>query len=220
MSAPAVDLSSTELLDAALGYAAKNLPVFPCNQQNKRPLVPNGLNDASTDQDTVRGWWERWPDAMIGMPTGARTGFWALDVDDPEAFEACAIKSPATRRCNTGKGYHLLFKYDPAREIRNSQRHPKTGWPFPGLPGCEVRGEGGYVIVPPSLHPNGRRYQWHDGSLVVAAPPALLAIVRKQQPQGQKSRAPANDQAFCRIVSAGRIDLTAWLLSKRNARQS
>lgn len=166
-------------LVAALDYAGKSLPVFPCDPHNKRPLIDGGFKAASTDPDTVRAWWERWPDAMIGMPTGASTGFWALDIDDPEAFEkACPIDVPPTRRVDTGKGYHLYFRYDPAAPIRNHQRHPKRGWPFPELPGAETRGDGGYVIVPPSLHPSGRRYQWHDSSTVIDAPEALLSIIR------------------------------------------
>ena len=63
------------LVDAALSYAAKNLPVFPCNASNKRPLTEHGFEDASTDPETIRRWWARWPDAMIGMPTGKRSGF-------------------------------------------------------------------------------------------------------------------------------------------------
>ncbi|MEO6151863.1 MAG: DUF3987 domain-containing protein [Croceibacterium sp.] len=183
-TAPAFD-DGASLLDAALGYVAKGLPVFPCNPRDKTPLIKNGLLAASADKDTVSGWWVRWPDAMIGMPTGERTGFWVLDVDDPAMFEAaCRFDLPVTRRCDTGKGYHLLYKWDPAKEVRNSQRHVKRGWPFAELPGAETRGEGGYVIVPPSIHPAGRTYQWHDDAGMSDAPARLYSIVRK---------VPAND---------------------------
>jgi hypothetical protein len=180
------------LLDAALAYARKSLPVFPCDPATKRPLIENGLNGASADLDIVGQWWARWPDAMIGMPTGSRTRFWALDIDDPATFEAnCKIDLPPTRRCNTGKGYHLLFKWDPKHEVRNKQRHPKHGWPISSLPGAETRGEGGYVIVPPSVHPNGRRYQWQDESIPMdAAPPALLKAVRSRQADDRATTAP------------------------------
>lgn len=171
-----------ELLEKALDYAREGLPVFPCNARDKRPLTANGFHDASTDAETVTAWWTRWPDAMIGMPTGAATGFWALDIDDPEAFEAaCTIELPATRRVDTGKGYHLYFKHDPAKPVRNQQKHRTRGWPFPSLPGAETRGDGGYVIVPPSIHPTGRRYQWHDDAALTDAPAALLKVVRKQE---------------------------------------
>ncbi|MXP27912.1 hypothetical protein GRI58_03630 [Porphyrobacter algicida] len=182
------------MLDEALGYAAKGLPVFPCNPATKRPRVEGGLHSATTDAEQIKAWWGRWPNAMIGMPTGKRTGFWALDVDDPAAFEAgCGLELPGTRRCNTGKGYHLLFKYDPYREVRNQQRGAKDGpWPMPELPGAEVRGEGGYVIVPPSLHPNGKRYRWHDDATVTDPPSALLSIVRGKRKQ-REAGYPAND---------------------------
>jgi len=171
----------TSLAQAALGYVEKGLPVFPCNAQNKRPLTENGFHDASADAETVRRWWERWPNAMIGMPTGKATGFWVLDVDDPESFESTlSIELPPTRRVDTGKGYHLYFRFDPDRPVRNAQKNGK-GWPFPALPGAETRGDGGYVIVPPSIHPTGRAYQWHDSETgMVHAPSQLLRIVRKE----------------------------------------
>ena len=170
------------LVDAALSYAAKNLPVFPCNASNKRPLTEHGFEDASTDPETIRRWWARWPDAMIGMPTGKRSGFWALDIDDPALFEGQnSVEIPETRRCDTGKGYHLLFRFDLGAPVTNSQRHPKRGWPFAELPGAEARGEGGYVIVPPSVHPSGKRYAWHDEATITHAPDRLLAIVRRKR---------------------------------------
>jgi hypothetical protein len=168
------------LVEKALDYAGKGLPVFPCNAQTKRPLTDNGFYDASADADQVRQWWEQWPNAMIGMPTGERTGFWVLDIDDPESFEqACSIDIPATRRVETGKGYHLYFRFDPAKPVRNAQKTTK-GWPFPSLPGAETRGDGGYVIVPPSIHPSGREYRWRDDTGMAHAPAQLLKIVRKE----------------------------------------
>lgn len=169
-----------DLREAAVSYAGKGLPVFPCHPDTKRPYVEGGFHSASCDQGIVGAWWDRWPNAMIGMPTGGATGFWALDIDDPEAFEAaCPVDLPATRRVDTGKGYHLYFRYDPTSPVTNHQRHARRGWPFPDLPGAETRGDGGYVIVPPSVHPSGRPYKWHDRSTVVEAPADLLSILRR-----------------------------------------
>jgi hypothetical protein len=123
------------LLNAALDYAARGIAVFPCQSENKRPHTSNGFKDASKDPVIIERWWQRWPDAMIATPTGSSLGAWVLDVDDPEAFEAaCTITLPVTRRCKTGKGYHLHFAWDEARPVRNSQRSVK-GWPFPGAGG-------------------------------------------------------------------------------------
>jgi hypothetical protein len=170
-------VSDSPLARAALAYGERGIPVFPCRADNKRPLTSHGFHDASTDADVIAGWWRRWPDAMIAAPTGAKIGAWVLDVDDPAAFEAaCEISLPATRRGNTGKGYHLYFAWDDARPVRNAQRSG-TGWPFPALPGAEVRGEGGYVILPPSRHPSGRIYEWVRDEQASEAPDELMGLL-------------------------------------------
>jgi hypothetical protein len=173
-----------DLLSAALDYARKGLPVIPCNE-HKRPRTEHGLLDATTDEAQIRDWWERWPDAMIGMPTGPRSGVWVLDIDEPTAFEAnCPVELPATRRSDTGKGYHLYFRFDPANPVRNTQRTAKQKaddtWPISKLPGAETRGDGGYVIVPPSLHPSGKRYRWANENASANAPGDLLKIVNER----------------------------------------
>lgn len=186
-----------EILEAALGYAAKGIAVFPCQAANKRPHTMHGLKDASTDADTIRTWWARWPDATIGMPTGERTKLWVLDVDDPEAVEA-VLAPPETRRVETGKGYHLYFKFDPSKPVRNAQRN-KGKWPFPALPGAETRGEGGYVILPPSLHPSGRRYAWHGMANAIAAPAQLLRLIERKEAKPS----PGKDKPRRRAIGNG-----------------
>lgn len=187
--------AAPDLPTAALAYATAGVPVFPCDAQSKRPLTGHGFQDATVDPAVVTGWWTRWPAAMIGMPTGTATGVWVLDVDDPAAFAEAAPALPRTRRVTTGKGFHLHWRLDPATPVRNAQRHPRTGWPFPALPGAEVRGEGGYVILPPSRHPSGRLYAWADDMEPIAAPAELAAIVttRGKQTPPIPDRQPAND---------------------------
>jgi hypothetical protein len=177
-----------ELLAAALAYADDGLPVFPCDAGSKRPLTEHGFTDASRDPATIAGWWKRWPSAMIGMPTGEPSGVWVLDVDDPASFAASAPALPRTREVKTGKGFHLHWRRDPENVVRNAQRHPRTGWPFPDMHGAEVRGDGGYVILPPSRHPSGRLYAWADDREPVAAPADLLAIVTKRPGRASDSR--------------------------------
>jgi putative DNA primase/helicase len=168
------------LLSAALSYADRGLPVFPCHGDTKRPLTKNGFKDASTDPRTIGAWWSKWPTAMIGMPTGEASGVWVLDVDDVALFEReCRIDLKETRRSGTGDGYHRYYGWDPSTPVRNAQVTRK-GWPFPELPGCDVRGEGGYVILPPSRHPSGRLYHWLNEGPSQPAPAELLAIVRKE----------------------------------------
>jgi hypothetical protein len=71
----------TIILAAALAYAAAGVPVFPC-RPDKRPATPNGFKDASTDPDIIRAWWTRYPQALIGRPTGAASGVVVLDLDN------------------------------------------------------------------------------------------------------------------------------------------
>lgn len=211
------------LLDAALAYASKGVPVFPCNEA-KRPYTEHGFKEASTDAETIRSWWRKWPNAMIGAPTGKPIGAWVLDVDDPGAFDgACAdlgLVLPATRTAITGKGRHLYFKLN-GEAISNAQR-TKKGWPFPELPGAEVRGDGGYIIMPPSLHPSGRRYEWQRDELSSEAPDDLLRIVRKVGKSAEAAPPPAADSAaphnpFIRDTPYGLAALEAECAAIRSA---
>jgi hypothetical protein len=180
-----------DVLAHALEYAGRGWKVFPCRADNKRPHTTNGFHDASADPAVIRGWWSRWPNAMIGAPTGPSMGAWVLDIDDPATFSAACddmgIVLPSTRCASTGKGLHHYFEWDATTPIRNAQQD-KKGWPFPDLPGAEVRGDGGYIILPPSLHPLGRRYEWIRDEDPSEAPDDLLNIIR----QGRSRQEPAN----------------------------
>jgi putative DNA primase/helicase len=173
-----VTSASKVLLEAALDYAARGVPVFPCRADNKRPHTQYGFKEASTNATMIQSWWRRWPNAMIACPTGSAIDAWVLNIDDPAAFEAtCPVSLPATRKSKTGKGYHLWFRWSEAAPVRNAQRSSK-GWPFRDLPGAEVRGEGGYVILPPSWHPIGCQYEWANDVPACAAPDDLMKLVR------------------------------------------
>jgi hypothetical protein len=99
------------MLQNALAYAARGWPVFPCHPETKQPLVkgdrdaggsliPNsgGVKKASIDPDQIREWWTRWPNAMIGLPTGKAIGAFVVDIDagedkkTGEIFEAAALQ--------------------------------------------------------------------------------------------------------------------------------
>lgn len=150
------------LVRAALSYAERSMPVFPCEPGGKRPLTPGGFWDATTDARRIRGWWGRWPSANIGIPTGKRSGLLVLDVDERGGGMASFVllehrhgPAPRTARSRTGGGgEHLFFRYPAGQEIRNSA--DLLG------PGLDVRGEGGYVIVAPSR--TQRPYEWIERS--------------------------------------------------------
>jgi hypothetical protein len=175
-----------QMLTAALDLAARGWPVFPCKtrgQNAKRPFTQHGFKDASTDPGTIRNWWSRWPGAAIGVPTGPSIGCFVLDVDLPQGpdsiktLEAQHAPLPATAMQRTGSGgFQCFFRWPQGVEIRNS-----TGKLGPGL---DVRGLGGYVLVPPSLHPSGNCYEWiTNGTRPADAPGWLVDLITKSAPE-------------------------------------
>lgn len=152
------------VLTAALAYAAQGWPVFPCAPDTKAPLTPHGFRDASTDPARIRRWWTRWPDAMLGLPTGAASGVFVIDLDvDPtkglngiaeiERLEAFHGRLPDGPAATTPRGgAHLFFRHDPERPVRCS-----TGKIAPGI---DVRADGGFVVLAPSFRGDGGAYAW------------------------------------------------------------
>jgi hypothetical protein len=143
---------------AALDYAKQGWRVFPCIKRGKRPLIKNWQELATTDARVVQGWWKQWPDANVAVVTGASSGVFVLDVDGADGEVSLAILQdehgplPGTLESRTGGGgRHLFFKHD-GTPVKNS-----TGKLGKGL---DVRGDGGYVIVPPSVHETGSPYVW------------------------------------------------------------
>lgn len=136
---------------AARNLALADVPVFPCAPGAKRPMTARGFHDASANPLRVEAWWQRWPRANIGVPTGRASGVVVVDVDvhGADGYASCRraanaglIGTPAVVvRTPTG-GSHLYFSADPTFEQRSWQA---------GRAGVDFRGDGGYVIVPPSL---------------------------------------------------------------------
>jgi len=139
-------------LEAALKLAARGWKVFPC-RSNKAPYTPHGFYDATADESTLRQWWRKWPEALIGVPTGAENGFIVVDIDvdrsqgkDGEAVWSCILEGldlPVTPMARTPRGgRHLYFKHPGYKVLSTSNQ---IG------PGIDTRADGGYVIVPPSF---------------------------------------------------------------------
>jgi DNA-binding transcriptional ArsR family regulator len=179
-------------LSAALWYAGREKPVFPLHsvdqtgrcscgdkpgcKPGKHPRIRNGHRRATTNPDRIRWWWSKWPDANIGIPTGESSGLLVLDIDDHgsaslDALEAKHGQLPETRTVRTGGGgMHAYFRYPTGSGIRNS-----TGKVGSGL---DVRGEGGYVVAPPSRTAKGP-YAFLDRGPLAPSPEWLLDAARK-----------------------------------------
>ena len=136
---------------AATRFATVGVPVFPCVPEGKRPLVEGGFHAATTDPARVAVWWGRWPAANIGVPTGAGSGVVVVDVDvhgpvdGRTSFRRAHTAGLAGGwgllvRTPTG-GMHAYYPATPGAEQRSWQA---------GAAGVDFRGDGGYIIVPPS----------------------------------------------------------------------
>jgi putative DNA primase/helicase len=165
------------MLKAALHYISDNIPVFPVGRSDKHPLCEHGLKDATIDEAQIRAWWQIWPNAMIGIAAGPRSGVWVLDidVDAKKAINGHASMAgleiehgalPLTLCSITPRGgQHYLFRWNGAN-VRSS-----VGKIAPGI---DVRGDGGYFVAPPSARADGVTYHWKDATAVVAEAPAWL----------------------------------------------
>jgi putative DNA primase/helicase len=170
-------------LDAALALGARDWRVFPCipcGPRRKNPLTRNGFHDASTNLVVIAGWWQRWPDALIGIATGAASGFVVLDVDVKysnrygfDTLDALGFGVlPETPMAHTTSGgLHIYFALATGVEIGCTEGDKGRGVGR----GLDWRGTGGYVIAPSP----GSGYCWDpywnfDTIPLAKVPPALV----------------------------------------------
>jgi hypothetical protein len=173
-------IGSRSRLEAALAYGAAGWAVLPvagvssagecgcgrsCESPGKHPATRHGVHDATTDSVLIREWWRRSPGANVGIATGSASGLIVVDVDLPkggreslQALVAAGRQLTPTLTSHTGgRGLHLFYD-------RPEVSIPNAVGRLPGvpeaLPGIDLRGDGGYVVAPPSTHTSGRRYRW------------------------------------------------------------
>lgn len=178
--------------NAALKYAERGWPVIPlhcpaasgcscskadCQSPGKHPRTKSGLKDATCDPATVREWWNLWPNANVGIVTGPESGLFVLDVDGEQGEQSLMDleqrhgELPETLTVlSGGGGRHLYFLCERALEVRNSQSKI--------APRLDIRGQGGFVVAPPSRHASGTWYQYENADTpIVRAPDWLLRLL-------------------------------------------
>ena len=198
---------TTNPLPATAAWYAKEMDwaIFPLAPRSKIPLKGSkGFKDATRDPQTIEKRWKASPCSNIGCATGDASGLLVIDVDDPESFKVlCRGREiPLSARQTTSPGrMQLFFKMPKGTSIACSASKLAKG--------VDVRVNGGYTVVPPSIHPDtGRPYDWVEGFELPAvgladAPGWLLAEI---QSPSKESEAPAPLQANGDIPEGQRND--------------
>jgi KaiC/GvpD/RAD55 family RecA-like ATPase len=215
----------------ALAYAAIGWQVFPlhsvrtgpnastctcgnqdCGNVAKHPRTASGLKDATVDAQQIKDWWNTWPGANVGIVAGAASGFFVIDVDPRHGGDKtlAALMSehgelPETTEAETGGGgRHILFVH-PGWNVKPDSRGKKLG------DGVDIRGDGSYIVAPPSQHKSLNRYTWAPGAspreCKLSVAPSWILDRLKESPQ------PAP-----RIIEPSRSDIARLWLGKALAR--
>ena len=228
------------LLDAALSYAAQGIPVYPvhwprpipgganlacscrqgpaCDRPAKHPLVRHGIHDATCSPVQLEDWWQRWPQANLGLATGIV--FDALDVDGPAGLAALRqlaptvdLRPPGPLVATGGGGWHHWFT-----PTGLGNRPPR------GVSHVDWRGIGGCVLAPPSRHASGGSYRWLralDQAPLPEVPTALRGLLDPDRPSTARRTDPTGpagpDQPSAFGQPYGRRVLAAELRTLRQA---
>lgn len=184
--------SQTDVLGHALALAQIGWPVLPVREQGKEPLTSKGLKDASTDESTISIWFSNNPERNIGVRTGRESGTVVIDIDKGSggyeslaSFERKFGQLPKTVTAKTGGGgKHYIFARPDIEKVPGPVR-------LAGMAGIDVRADGNYIVVAPSLHSSGARYEWEDGRSPwdldpAPLPPHLIELILTH-PSSKKS---------------------------------
>ena len=202
-----------DYLTHALRYAGLGWAVIPLHPNGKIPLTQHGVHDATTDEHTIRRWWTQWSAANIGIAAGA-SGLLIVDVDAKndglrnwQTFVADHNINTSTVIARTGGGGWHIYYRQPDEPLGNSASKL--------APGVDTRGNGGYVVAPPSRHPSGQRYEFIlervGGELsmvrVAPCPDAIVAHLRgRKRERESRTQAPTiavrDDSRLTRYVMA------------------
>lgn len=184
-------MADETMLDAALSYAGMGFRVFPLVPKTKRPITANGFKNATADEAKIKDWWGKKPDCNIGIACGEGIAVIDIDLDESAgengfatvvAWEKEHGALPKTARALTGdNGMHLFYRVD--GECPCSANKGK---------GIDIRGDGGYVVAPPSIHPDtGTAYAWEANPSdcpIAEADGNVMALIAFSRPDYEEKK--------------------------------
>lgn len=189
-------MADGSMMDAALEYAGMGFPVFPLVPKTKRPVTANGFKNATTDEAQIRAWWGTNADYNIGLACGNGLAVIDIDLDELQdengfatviAWEREHGPLADTARALTGdNGMHVFYRV--SEEVRCSANKSK---------GVDIRGDGGYVVAPPSIHPDtGTAYAWEkhpDECPIAEADGNVMAFIASVRPNAEGTLGEGSD---------------------------
>ena len=200
-----------DVIDKALEYRKKGLSVIPINgpkmigtqtdeinNKCKQPLISwKEYQTKLPTEEEITSWFTAYPEANIAIVTGKKSGIFVFDLDSKDAVEYFKSKGsfPDTPIVKTAKGYHIYMKYPDFNIGCKSNRYL----------GIDVKGDGGYVIAPPSVHGSGCQYEWEGGKSIFDLDPAdcspwmigFLSSDSKSEMLGEKKKvSPKSSNRF------------------------
>lgn len=193
---------ANNLLQAALKYAQQGWHVLPLKARDKTPLIERGVKAASSDPKQVAAWWKKWPTANVGVACGP-SGLVVVDLDGEQAAASWAAlvgelglpQKPYTNK--TARGRHVVFARPAGVIIRNSSGKLAKG--------IDVRADGGYIVVPPSIHPSGAPYE-HEGGELIPLPSALADRLKAAKATTSSPPAPGVNGRYAEAALTGELN--------------
>lgn len=148
-------MSYKTTLEAAIEYSKHGLSVIPVGRDKKPFFTWKRWQIERADEAQIRSWWTQYPSANVAIVTGEISGLVVLDCDSQEGVENIEKLGgvPNTPCVKTGKGKHFYFQRPDVEALKNFARK---------VAGLDFRGDGGYVLAPPSIHPTGAMYEWEE----------------------------------------------------------
>ena len=168
------------IMQEVINYCARGWAVHPLNS-HKRPLLKGWQDKATTNADVFMQWLQEWPWANVGVVTGAVNNLLVLDVDGIDGINSLnGLDLPISPTVVTARGHHYYFNFP---SILNDISTTRSGL----LPGIDIRGRGGYITAPPSIHETGHQYYWSK-PLCDDLPEPPMWLIQRLKPTVDLSR--------------------------------